>query len=115
LGAQLIILKIPHLDRLGGALRGAGAATLAHGLVDLRDVLPVDLGHAVGTDAHAHQASGAVVRVHVGSDTANGLAGVRQKGPGPGGCGLGLGDGFADELGNTNFSAYPIITIMANF
>ena len=62
LGADLVILIMRHLDHLGRAFRGAGAAALAQGLVDLRDVFPVDLGHAVGTGADAHQAGGAAVR-----------------------------------------------------
>src|SRR5665648_460551 len=51
-----------HLDDLGRTFRGAGAAALTQGLVDLRDIILVDLRDAVGAGPDAHQAGGAPAR-----------------------------------------------------
>ncbi len=95
----MIVLILHELNRLGGTLRGADAAAVALGRIDLGKAFLVDEGHSEGAGPHADEAGGAHLAIDLGHQGAQIDAVPGQEGLGPACRGLGLGEGFAHGFG----------------
>ena len=98
LGADLVILVVGQLNNLGWTLRGANSTALAEGLVYLRDIILVDLRHAIGTGLDADQAGGTPALFHLGNYAADGYIGPGKEGARSGRSSQCLGNAFANEF-----------------